>query len=232
LSSQPRETALVVVELDDSGGRILRIDEHLADDELAPVLLDPGLDKIGIDAPFGWPTPFVEALRIYAARGEWPEVAKRELMFRATDFAVRELTGRWPLSVSTDRISFTAIRCARLLSELARRGQPVQRDGSGKIAEVYPAAALRKWGLVATGYKRGSPAARALRRELAGAVARRFSLELDAESLRAFEMSDHKLDAFVAALVAAACARGMTIPPGHAQSELVLSEGWIHLPMA
>ena len=221
---------MVVVELDDSGGRILRIDEHLADDELVPVLLDPGLDKVGIDAPFGWPTPFVEALRIYAARGEWPEVVTRELMFRATDFAVRELTGRWPLSVSTSFIAFIAIRCARLLSELARQGQPVQRDGSGKIAEVYPAAALRRWGLVATGYKGDSPTARALRRELAGAVAGGFSVGLDEESLRAFEMSDHKLDAFVAALVAVACARGMTIRPSPAQSELALSEGWIHLP--
>jgi hypothetical protein len=230
LSSQPRETALVVVELDDSSGRILRIDEHLADDELVPVLLDPGLDKIGIDAPFGWPTPFVEAVRMYAVRGEWPEVATRELALRATDFAVRELTGRQPLSVSTDRIAFTAIRCARLLSELALRGQPVQRDGSGKIAEVYPAAALRRWGLMATGYKRASPTARALRRELGAAVARRFSVGLDDESLRAFEMSDHKLDAFVAALIAVACARGMTIRPSPAQRKLALTEGWIHLP--
>ncbi len=59
-----------------------------------------------------------------------------------------------PLSVSTDRISFAAIRCARILSEVARREGAVDRSGSGKVVEVYTAAALRQWGLDFRGLRR------------------------------------------------------------------------------
>jgi hypothetical protein len=31
------------------------------------------------------------------------------------------------------------MRCAILLAELARRGHPVDRTGTGKVVEVYPA---------------------------------------------------------------------------------------------
>jgi hypothetical protein len=53
--------------------------------------------------------------------------------------------GQLPLSVSTDRIAYPAMRIARLLGAVA--GEPVDRTGAGRIVEGYPAAALRVWGL-------------------------------------------------------------------------------------
>ena len=119
----------------------------LADSDLLEFLEDESITKVGIDAPFGWPLEFVEALGIYSEKGEWPATEARLLTLRATDRWVRELTGRDPLSVSTDKISFTAMRCARLLTEYGQRWEPVDRSGAGRIVEVYPAAALRQWGL-------------------------------------------------------------------------------------
>ena len=47
------------------------------------------------------------------------------------------------------------MRCAGLLSKLASRGQPVDRAGTGAVAEVYPAASLKCWSLPYRGY--GTP---------------------------------------------------------------------------
>jgi hypothetical protein len=40
-----------------------------------------------------------------------------------------------------------------LLAQLQAAGGPVDRSGSGPVAEVYPAASLRRWGLTHQGYK-------------------------------------------------------------------------------
>src|SRR5207253_2236918 len=69
-----------------------------------------------------------------------------QLRFRATDFAVHERTGRWPLSVSSDLIAVPALRAARLFGAH-------DRSGAGVLVEVYPAAALRIWGFSTRGYK-------------------------------------------------------------------------------
>src|SRR5207248_10386135 len=67
------------------------------------------------------------------------------LIFRATDRFVRDL-GRRPLSVSTDRIGVTAMRCARFLAELGdERGRRLDLTGEDRVVEVYPAAALSAW---------------------------------------------------------------------------------------
>ena len=117
-------------------------------------------DKVGIDVPFGWPTDFVAGIAEYTHTGIWPSgiaqptTAPKYLQFRETDRFVHEKTGRWPLSVSSDRIAIPAMRAAALFSRLAEQGEIVRRDGSGKVVEVYPAAALRVWGFNADGYKR------------------------------------------------------------------------------
>lgn len=131
----------------------------------APVL-------IGIDAPFGWPTPFASALALWRTTGKWPDwdherttqgpAADRLngwdepaefLAYRVTDRFVRSWRrqetgnpGVWPqgLSVATDHISVTAFRVARMLSTLPA----VDRRGeSGPVVEVYPGAALAEWGV-------------------------------------------------------------------------------------
>ncbi len=118
-----------------------------------------GADKVGIDAPFGWPDEFVEAVSAHHNRAGWPgagedqDVYRFHLSFRETDRRLIEHGSRRPLSVSTDLIGVVAMRCAYLLDRLAARGDPVDRAGSGRVIEAYPAPALVSWGLSAVGYK-------------------------------------------------------------------------------
>jgi predicted nuclease with RNAse H fold len=111
-------------------------------------------DKLGIDVPLGWPEAFVAAVSAHHESKNWTERDQRALRFRETDRVVYQETKRWPLSVSTDRIAMPAMRAAWLLGALNLAGTPVDRAGRGKVVEVYPAAALRRWGLPATGYKK------------------------------------------------------------------------------
>jgi hypothetical protein len=93
----------------------------------------------------------------------------------------------------------TAIRLAALI---ARLGEHIHSplDGSGAVAEVYPAAALKVWGLPHRGYKRGVNAAgrNALVDEIQ-AVAPWLDLGMHEATVRA---SDDALDAVVCALAA------------------------------
>jgi len=89
-----------------------------------------GVDKVGVDAPFGWPGAFVEAVVAHHAGSPWPSFDLTALCYRATDRFVHDETGRRPLSVSSDRIAVTAMRAAGLLSKLAERGnQWTERAG-------------------------------------------------------------------------------------------------------
>ena len=45
------------------------------------------------------------------------------------------------------------MRCAVIQAKIAREYGPQARDGSGRLAEVYPAASLKLWGIRARGYK-------------------------------------------------------------------------------
>lgn len=60
-------------------------------------------DAVGIDAPFGWPEEFVQAVARWK-RTVWSKDDRRRLQFRATDLYVQDQLKIWPLSVSTDRI--------------------------------------------------------------------------------------------------------------------------------
>lgn len=132
-------------------------------------------------------------------------------MLRSTDRAVRDGLGPQPLSVSTDRIAFAAMRCARLLSALASAGHPVDRTGSGKIIEVYPAAALRSWDISPSndaddpgGFKgkaRPPPLVEPLSSH--GSSTRRAE-DIPTDLADQCRGDDDKLDAFVCALIARA----------------------------
>src|SRR5205809_576762 len=59
---------------------------------------------------------------------------------------------------ATDRMLVEAARsadkrAAGLLSVLAKPGEPMDRSGRGRVVEVYPAAALRRWGYQSRRYK-------------------------------------------------------------------------------
>ena len=66
---------------------------------------------------------------------------------------MREKLGRWPLSVSSDRIAMPTTRAVRLLAETAASGETIDRSGGGRFVEVYPAAALSVWRFPSRGDK-------------------------------------------------------------------------------
>ena len=239
LSSDPARTAACAIDWRDGEATVRSLEAGLADaalhERIARVDADGGVT--GIDAPFAWPVPFREALDAHARDGSFPAAYRDpRLQFRATDLFVAGVARR-PLSVSTNLIGVTAMRCARLLHEVGlRRGAPVDPGGADGVAEVYPAAALVAWGgraagLAPQGYKAG-PAAGAERGRIVAALAERRWLELPAAARDACARSDHALDAVLAALAARAAQRALTHPPQTGeQRALCAVEGWIHVPL-
>jgi predicted RNase H-like nuclease len=208
--------------------------DHLDDEHLLALIRS--VDKAAVDCPFGWPQPFVNAVATHAQGAAWPGRGqqglshRRSLRYRLTDEVVHQQVGIWPLSVSTDRIGVTAMRCAALLNALADAGHPVDRAGGGRVVEVYPAAALKHWGLPHQRYKKREGAV-ARKQALDQLLATLPALILDSDALNCCRQSDDAFDALVCALVARAAALGLTTRPctGN-QTERARVEGWIHLP--
>ncbi|MDR3635615.1 MAG: DUF429 domain-containing protein [Isosphaeraceae bacterium] len=144
--AQPKGTASC--EIDWSTGEVacaLHVADPLLLTQVRSVLVSGGI--VAIDAPFGWPVPFVKAIERHRARLPFGDTPSRSLRLRTTDQAIE---GRPSLSVSSDRIAAVAFRAARLLDALGG----VRRDGQDRVIEVYPAAALRRWKLELPGYER------------------------------------------------------------------------------
>jgi predicted nuclease with RNAse H fold len=195
-------------------------------------------DWTGIDAPFSWPVPFRDALAEHGRRGGWDEDYRSpRFQYRATDLFVTGIARR-PLSVSTDRIGVTAMRCARLLEEVGGdRGKRLDLTGRDKVVEVYPAAALSAWGAKEAGfdpqgYKSG-PQAKEKRRKLVEAFVRETAGWLDFPEAAQHECVERHdpLDSFIAALATRAAQLGHTRDPAdEEQRRLASIEGWIHVP--
>jgi predicted nuclease with RNAse H fold len=232
LSSQAAHTASCVIEWSRSGARV----SHLAldvDDQAITALVQ-AVDKLGIDVPLGWPLAFANAVAQHSNQGLWPaDYTHSESLayrYRRTDLWVwRALKTSPPLSVSTDRIAIPAMRAAAVLSRLPER---VVLDGSGVVVEVYPAAALRRWGFTWRGYKRRdkADARRLLVERLFQGTARWLSVG-PAEAERCFA-SDDAFDALIAALVARAAAVGLVDAVPEEDKAVARSEGWIAVPKA
>jgi predicted nuclease with RNAse H fold len=192
---------------------------------------------VGIDAPFGWPAGFVRAVSGYAERDPWPDIDRDELRYRLTDHLVRKELKLSPLSVSSDRIGVTAWRCARLLT-LARAGRKAaDRTGRDRIVEVYPGAALKRWGLERRGYKTSGNSERKLgqrakREELLKKLEESADwLQWEGDARDRCVESDDSLDAFLCALIARSAAVGLTVwPKKKKEWKAARAEGWIHLP--
>jgi hypothetical protein len=155
---------------------------------------------------------------------------RRSLALRLTDLVVRRETRLTPLSVSADRIGHVAMRCACLLARLAQQGHDVDRGGSAKIVEVYPAAPLKTWGLPCRGYKRpgDTQALDKLVDELPGAAP---WLELGDADFLCGRRHD-AVGAVVAALTARAADRELTLGPRTPEEAAAASaEGWIASPL-
>lgn len=232
LAADQARTALAVLREDEPGGRVVVASAVLgvSDDDLVAAVAEA--TKVGVDVPVGWPEPFVDFLRGHAdgavsapesTGADW----RRRMVMRRTDLLVRERFGLVPLSVAADRIAYPALRWAGIEARLRDLGVDTARDGSGRVAEVYPAAALRAWGLTHRGYKR---AATEERERLIETLATRHSWLDWAGHREACIASDDVLDAVVAAMVAREVAQGRTVAPTERERPLALREGWIHVP--
>jgi predicted nuclease with RNAse H fold len=229
LSSQDAKSAACVVEWSDQGARIVSLDVGVSDRAIANLIEE--VEKLGIDVPLGWPIDFVGAVARHTTDGTWPESYRHADLgpyrYRRTDVHVRRSVGIVPLSVSTDRISIPAMRAASLLAAVTPR---VALDGSGRVVEVYPAAALRRWGLPWRQYK-GRDRTETRRALLAAFEdATKAWLQLPDDARRMCEGSDDAFDALIAACVARAVALGRVESIPEAEREAARREGWIAIP--
>jgi len=218
LSSSREGTAASVIEWKEAKV-VVHSPALRCDDDQLDHLIDRA-DVVGIDAPFGWPKAFVEAVAGWSEIS-WSSDNRKRLRFRATDLFVRDTLGIWPLSVSTDRIALPAMRANALL----KRYQVEDRSGDGRFYEVYPAATLKSWDLPHRRYKLLASNCRTARleifRELRAML--RF-LDIPDE----YASTSDALDALIASLTARLAFQKGTVEP---QGEHVRSEGWIHFPL-
>lgn len=197
-------------------------EKHAADEDLRAAITRPGITKVGVDVPFGWPDAFVALMR-----GDdcdvraWQERGSERLRLRATDLACREAPlSMTPMSVTMDRIAAPAMRW-RLLSRLLPTSSP-------ECFEVYPAAALKQWDLPYQSYKR--PEQGAARAAILSAIVRPLELAPSGAQTALLRDRADALDALVAAIVTRAVALGRTTPPPPELAEVAAREGWIHVP--
>lgn len=232
LASRDERTALALLHWDQRRVTVLELAVGVGND--AVVTAASRVSMVGIDCPLGWPAAFTDLMIAQRAGvvkpGAGEDVrSRRRLAYRRTDAVVRERTGRWPLSVSADKIAYPAMRCAGLLATLTAAGHPVRRSGiSSVVAEVYPAAALSRWGLGVSGYKRDGPGLPLAVQALTSAAP---WLDLGAHG-GLCRRSHDAFDAVIAALVAGAVQLGRSETPEESDRELAEEEGWIHLPVA
>lgn len=229
LAAEPAKSALAI--LDWKPGRVQVVDLRMGASDAEIVAAAEGADRIGIDAPFGWPDAFAAFVAAHHEhRSPATSLASREdrrpLTKRRTDIVVQEATGVVPLSVSADRIAHVALRCAGLLTELRSAGVDVGRV-DGVAVEVYPAAALRRWGLRNRGYKGGASDGFAGLLDAFDAA----TPWLEFGDFRAtFRATDDAFDAVVAAIIARASACAATTLPSAQDWDVASREGWIHVP--
>lgn len=229
LSAEPKGTALALLEFNNKKAKLVLLEQGLEDQDLIDKTINA--DKIGIDCALGWPIKFFEFLRDHQDLENQTLIDggidfRRTLAYRETDREIHRLTGRWPLSVSTDRLALTAIRAAGLLSKYQASGVAIDRSGEGKLVEVYPGATLRNWSLETKSYRVDSQARQLLLVEL---LARAPWLELGEHKEQMLESTDC-FDAVIAALATRAAYKGQFQKPSKEQAKTARVEGWIALP--
>jgi hypothetical protein len=230
LAAEAKGTALAVIEWGEASARLVEL--HIGVSDSLIVETAGAVDKLGIDCALGWPDAFVAFVSAHAMPSpdgphidggmEW----RRTLAYRETDRVAHRVTGRWPLSVSTDRLGLTAMRCAGMLARLGEAGLDVDRSGSGLVVEVYPGASLRLWGFDTSGYRTDADARHRLLALLSAAAP---WLNLAGFGDRMIASGD-AFDAVVAALATRGAALGFSAPPASGMLDQARREGWIALP--
>jgi hypothetical protein len=234
LAAATKKTAAAVIEWGHGSAKLVHLALDVDDQKI--VDLFGTSDMTGVDCPVGWPDALVPFLTGHANFDAGPVLehdgiaGRRLLAYRDTDRFVTAQTGLIPLSVSADRLAHPAMRCAVIQAKIAALNGPQPRDGSGQLAEVYPAASLKIWGLNGRGYKgTGVPESERLGVLLRSLRAHAPWLDLAGHEDK-LARSDDLFDAVVASLTARAVARRRTLLPDDAHAAAARSEGWIHLP--
>jgi len=234
LAAATKKTAVAVLEWAGGAARLEYLALDVGDQEIVELFGRSAMT--GIDCPVGWPDAFLPFIAGHLNFDAHPVLdhdgieGRRLLAYRDTDRFVTGQTGLIPLSVSADRLAHPAMRCAVIQAKISLDHGPQPRDGSGGLAEVYPAASLKSWGLLARGYK--GPG---------GAETQRLALLLEglAQAAPWLDLAGHEdqlagsddmFDALIASLTARAVALGRTMRPDGNQAKAARTEGWIHLP--
>lgn len=234
LAADPAKTGTATIQETPAGPVLIDATCTATDDHLTTLVARAELT--GVDIPLGWPRAFRFFLNAHAVGEDvlpdeaGPDV-RRELVNRFTDLEVRRTAGVTPLPVAAERIAHPALRWAGLEQRLRAAGVDTHRGGQGKVAEVYPAAALKQWGMRHRGYKSADDAGRAAREEIAAGLSARFGLDWGNWHQLAMESADC-LDAVIAALIAREVRAGRCFAPPADRAELVAEEGWIWVPCA
>jgi len=230
LAAQPERTAVATIKWA-AGRAVIEDVARPADDKVILQAVERA-DKTGIDCPFSWPAAFVSFVTSHHAghvsiRADEPG-SRRNLTTRRTDIFVHEQLGLTPLSVSADRIAHVALRCAVLLTKLQAARGPVDRPGSGPVAEVYPAASPRSWGIDHHGCKQQTKTD-ALGRLVGHLLDEAPWLDCTTHE-QAIRRSHDIFDAVIAAMTVRAAALGQTLPPTEDDMAAARAEGWIIIP--
>lgn len=227
LAAEPKGTALALIDWSEKSACIVHLQIDVTDEQVISTSRDAV--KLGIDCALGWPLEFVDFVNKHskgsaAVSGDidW----RRRMAYRETDRVVREVTGRWPLSVSTDRLGLTAMRCAGLIAKLQADGADVNRAGEGKIVEVYPAASLRLWGFDTTGYRTSKD----LRTKLLAQIEASAPWFEPSEFAELMIDSCDAFDSVIANFAARSSQAGLSSRPSLELREKALVEGWLSLP--
>jgi predicted nuclease with RNAse H fold len=229
LAAEPKGTALAIIEWKETAATLVDLQLGVTDETIVEAA--GVVDKLGIDCALGWPIEFIEFLNNHAnlESTSFPDGGmdwRRRTSFRESDRHVREVTGKWPLSVSTDRLGLTAMRCAGLQGRILQSGIELDRSGSGKIVEIYPGASLRLWGLDTAGYRANEDA----RAELLTAIEDNVPwLNLDSHRELMIKSTD-AFDAVIASLATRSAAINQYLPPPKELLAVAQVEGWIALP--
>lgn len=223
LASQTAQTGLAVVSADSSALRVEQL-EVGADDSAIIEAIRQSV-KTGVDVPLGWPDRFVDLVSAHHAGGpqqcaDW----RTEAVLRMTDRVLKEDFGLRPLSVSTDRIAYPALRWSGIEAQLKLLGIDTARDGSGRICEVYPAGFLFQHGLKHRGYKGAAGA------QVREEILRSLRLVMSDEHADLCVADDNALDAVLAAVSAHTVVTGKAYGPPEDHRQAVLREGWIWMP--
>jgi hypothetical protein len=233
LSVDEAKTAAATISWGETTALVESVECGIDNDRLLELL--ERSDPRGIDSPLGWPEAMARAVAAHSAGRPWPAPCKEEFRYRRTDHFVVEQTrdpetgknATRPLSVAADRIAMPAWRIASIRAKSKSPG--FRLDGRDGVYEVYPAAALRIWGLPYKGYKekKGIPIRGEILEGIKGQASwLEWSPGTEEECLR----RDHSLDAVVSALIVRVASTDRTLTPPPGDEAAAETEGWIHLP--